>query len=209
MILPSVYRESQFEEFYRMPGMHLWHESCGNTWYSSSDVRFETFQFREVLTMNSISHVIIGLWILPVAVNIFLPLIILILWLVILAPAHLRAKAGARTAARKIISENRCDRRIHADELRVTVSDGVNLLTGLTCNISRLGICIMGLPDKLAPRADHLAVTVDRYGETYSLQIKPRWEENVTSGKRLGAVIEYAPSGWNDFVRKRSRFMAA
>jgi len=180
-----------------------------NTWYSSSDVRFETFQFREVFTMNNISYVIIGLWILPVAVNIFLPLIILILWLVILAPANLRAKARARTAARKIISENRCDRRIHADELSVAVSDGADVLTGLTCDISRQGICIMGLPDNLAPRADLLAVTVDSHRETYSLQIKPRWEENVTSGKRLGAAIEYAPSGWNDFVRNRSRFMAA
>ena len=156
--------------------------------------------------MNDVPVVVVGLWLLPVVVFFIIPLAILVVAVsmelasLMLAPSSIGKKV--RTGKR----EKRIDRRIHADDLQVSVSDGIDMFSGLVCDISKLGICIMGIPEKMFSKAERLAVVVDGGSETFSLHVTPKWERDCQSGRQIGALIEYAPDGWGDFVRGKGAF---
>ena len=156
--------------------------------------------------MNNTAALIVGLWILPVVLFVAVPLAVLVVSIsmqlasLMLTPASVRKK---RLISKK---EKRIDRRVHADDLQVSVSDGIDMFTGLVCDISKLGICIMGIPEKMFGKSERLAVVVDGGSETFSLHITPKWEKKCQSGRQIGAFIEYAPDGWGDFVRGKGAF---
>lgn len=159
--------------------------------------------------MNNVPDLIVGLWIIPVIVFVIIPLVLLCAFLCVQVVSYLIVPSVRHGLTRAIRSEKRAHRRIHANDLRVDVSDGVNVFNGLVCDISKLGICIMGIPEKLLERVDRLAVVVDSQGETYSLHVMPKWQKSMSSGRQIGALIEYAPDGWYEFVKNQGRFAFA
>ena len=159
--------------------------------------------------MNNIPTMIVGFWILPVLFFAIIPLVFLGISLAAQLISYLLLPSQRRGLTREIRSEKRAHRRIHADDMRVDISDGVDVSNGLVCDISKLGICIMGIPERLFKRAARLAVVVDSHGETFSLHVMPKWQRGGAAGKQIGASIEYAPDGWSDFVKNKGRFVLA
>ena len=154
--------------------------------------------------MDNVSGFIVGLWFLPMMLNIVLPLIMLSVWLVVQAPAKLGLGVTKQSTHSEDVQEKRIGKRVNMADIRVDVSDGFNQLTGLACNISKMGICIKGLPEKVFKQAEQLAVIVENKGEQFSLEVTPRWEIIKESSKRIGAKIESAPVGWLEFVEVRT-----
>lgn len=154
--------------------------------------------------MDNVSCFIVGLWFLPVVLNIVLPFIMLSGWLVVQAPAKIGFGATEQSTAPKFVKEKRIGKRLDATEMRVDVTDGADHSTGLACNISKMGICIMGLPGKVFNHAEELVVVLEGKGEQFSLEVSPRWEYIKESSKKIGAKIESAPVGWLEFIELRA-----
>jgi hypothetical protein len=155
--------------------------------------------------MDIVPGFIVGLWFLPMMLNIVLPLVMLSCWLVIQAPSKLGIGVKKQSTTTEPIREKRIGKRVNAADIRVNVSDGVDQLTGLACNVSKMGICIMGLPEKVFNQAEQLAVVMEHKGEQFALEVSPRWEKIKESSKRIGARIESAPVGWLEFVELRAK----
>ena len=156
--------------------------------------------------MDNVSALVVGLWILPVLIFMAVPLVILVVAVSMKLASLMLAPLSNGKEVRMGNREKRADRRIHADDLLVSVSDGVDMFTGMVCDISKLGICIMGIPEKMFRKAERLAVVVEGGPETFSLHVTPRWQKEYQSGRQIGAFIEYAPDGWGDFVRGKGGF---
>ena len=156
--------------------------------------------------MINVPGFIVGLWFLPMMLNIVLPLVMLACWLVMQVPAKLGAQEKSQDNRSESVSEKRTCRRVHASDLRVDVSDGVERLSGLACNISQMGICIWGLPEKVFSKAERLTIIMEEKGTRFSFDVLPKWETIMESGKRIGARIDSAPEGWLEFVEVRESY---
>ncbi len=153
--------------------------------------------------MSTIPNVIVSLWLLLLFLQLLLPLAMLCGWLLVKSPVYFSSLSPASSNAEEGKDlEKRAFRRIHANNLRIKVSDGKEFFNGVVCNISRLGICIMGLPDKIYQKEKHLSAVVDHDEGSYSLQIAPIWRVSKDSGIRIGASIIYAQEEWFDFVNR-------
>ena len=85
------------------------------------------------------------------------------------------------------------------------ITAGDTTCTGLVCNISRLGISLKHLPDKLFDKMDELTVVIRGYGADHNLLVKPRWILATESGQQIGAEINTVPPGWNQFLMQTER----
>ena len=156
--------------------------------------------------MNETPVLIVGLWILPVLFLVAVPLVVMLMKAGMKLATLMLTPSATEKKVRVGAREKRGDRRIHADDLQVSVSDGIDMFTGLVCDISKLGICVMGIPGKMFRKSERLAVIVESGSETFSLHVTPKWQKHYESGRQIGAYIEYAPDGWNDFVKGKGRF---
>ncbi|THB77085.1 MAG: hypothetical protein D6B25_07865 [Desulfobulbaceae bacterium] len=159
--------------------------------------------------MDNSTEILINLWLIPGISVICVTLSILVLRPLLRTSDFFGSSSFRSRRIKKRGYENRAARRINTNDLRVDVSDGTALFTGLACNISRFGICIMGLPEKVFQKAERLAIVVDYNNRSYSLHVKPVWQFNCESGKQIGASIEYAPREWRDFVDSCGAFLSS
>lgn len=136
--------------------------------------------------MNNLPYLVVGLWFLPLVVYAIIPLLFACGFGIVRTTSILFAPYPRRGLTREFKSEQRAHRRIHADDLLVDISDGVDIFKGLVCNVSNLGICLMGIPEKLFTKADRLAVVVKSRGETYSLHILPKWQKKKSRAGKSG-----------------------
>ena len=156
--------------------------------------------------MTYLPSLIVCLWLLPIAGLVFILLVLLCVSFSLHIARPLFGSSETRSQRRKIRHEKRAHRRVYADDLKVDVSDGIDFFNGIVCDISKLGICIMGIPEKLFKKTDRLTVVVDSQGETYAFHVMPRWQRSGVAGRQIGASIEYAPDGWYEFVKDKSSF---
>ena len=85
------------------------------------------------------------------------------------------------------------------------IKAGNSTCTGLVCDISRMGIRLNHLPDKLLNKMDKLTVVIRGYGVDHSLLVRPKWVAETESGKLMGAEIDTPPPGWNQFLLQTER----
>lgn len=102
---------------------------------------------------------------------------------------------------RKVITMNRRRHpRMGITGMVADISDGRGFFTGTVHDISRFGLALDDLPEKIDSRARRLTVIVDGQGGHFKLKIKPRWETAAGRRKFIGGQIEQSSIAWTDFV---------
>ena len=143
---------------------------------------------------------IIYLWLFPLAVLVLLPLVLSITGLL-----H-RLMRDFFFAAELTGREKRLHPRfIPYEGTFAEVSVGDTTCTGLVCNISRLGIGLKHLPDRFFDTVEELRVVIRGYGADHNLLVRPKWILATESGQQIGAEIDQAPPGWNQFLMQTER----
>ena len=106
----------------------------------------------------------------------------------------------------EMIEEKRKHRRYSLKEgncVEVRMGDNACsiICTGLLSDISRVGISLTEIPVMFLDRVERLTVVIRGYGEDHTLRIKPKWSVATVAGKQIGAEIESASAGWQQFLK--------
>jgi len=91
--------------------------------------------------------------------------------------------------------------------IEADISDGKGFFSGLVLDISRFGIQISGIPERLDHSADIYSIILDGPGVHFKLLARPIWEEANGSSKTIGAQIENSPWTWAEFVMRQEKDM--
>jgi len=102
--------------------------------------------------------------------------------------------------------EARKTSRIPTSGLRAEISDGTVSYSGLVTNISRLGLCIQHISEKLSSSRSLISIVIRNSTVHYRVVARPRWEQFQTGrGKTIGVEIARAPENWNEFILSFSK----
>jgi len=148
-------------------------------------------------------EIIVYLWFLPVTIWVLIPLALRAAGLSLQLANRLLFISGENTVE---ISENRNKRRdprLNISPIAVKVTDGDHFHTATIKNISRIGICLKNLPEKLFNKADRLTVIIkEKEKNHHTLRVQPVWATTGASGQKIGARIETASSEWLHFIKQ-------
>jgi hypothetical protein len=95
--------------------------------------------------------------------------------------------------------ERRRYQRVAIDNLLVDVADGSGFFRGLVSDVSRFGVCISDLPQRLNADGD-MTIVVSGKGGNYKMNVRPRWYCHGNARKSVGVEIINIPKGWVEFV---------
>ena len=90
--------------------------------------------------------------------------------------------------------------RIQDLPLEADISDGTRFFSGYVDNISRFGICLRDVPNRLDHQARRISVVLSCNGSSFKMMTRPCWTEQNGSGKSVGLEILNAPWQWTEFV---------
>lgn len=100
--------------------------------------------------------------------------------------------------------ETKMDQRRHprmaVDKLMVDLSDGRGFFAGTVSDLSRFGLMVDNVPNKLDEKAPQFSVIVSGRGKSFKMKTRPRWSVRQSISKRVGMEIIHAPWGWTEFV---------
>jgi hypothetical protein len=148
------------------------------------------------------------LWFLPVAIWVGIPLALRAVGLSLQLANQLLfiRNSGQNTVKPQAAENQRRYARFETSPITVKVSDG-DLSCGATLrNISRLGIGLKNLPEKLFSRAERLTVIIkEKEQNPHTLRVQPVWATADASGQNIGARIITASSEWLDFLQHYRR----
>ena len=96
--------------------------------------------------------------------------------------------------------EKRNHLRVVVEEMTADVSDGDHSCTGIVCNISKLGIGLMDLPETIIKKADKLSLIIRKEGVHYPMYLIPQWSDKNGSKVAMGGELENVPEDWGNFV---------
>jgi hypothetical protein len=99
--------------------------------------------------------------------------------------------------------ENRKHPRMVINNIEADISDGKGFFNGVVLDISRFGIQIADIPQRLDSSADIYSVIIDGPGIHFKLLARPIWEVKNGSSKTIGAQIENSPWTWAEFVLRQ------
>ena len=80
------------------------------------------------------------------------------------------------------------------------ISDGRGFFTGTVHDISRFGVALDDIPEKMNSHATQFTIIVDGQGKRFRLKIVPKWETAAGHQKSIGCQIEQSPYTWAEFV---------
>lgn len=155
--------------------------------------------------MTGVSEYFAYLWLVPVSLFLFIPLG---LGMGNLLLSFTRMCCPAETSPEK--EEKRRHQRFIPEigssvEVKMVGNSCTSICSGLLNDISKVGISLKELPVMFLDRVEHLTVIVRGYGENHTLLIRPKWSLATASGNQIGAQIESASSGWNQFLQDLER----
>lgn len=84
--------------------------------------------------------------------------------------------------------------------LEADISDGHGFFSGTVHDISRNGLSLQDIPDKMNTRANKLSIVVNGKGRHFKLQLVPKWEVLAGNQKHIGGSLEQCSISWMDFV---------
>jgi hypothetical protein len=87
--------------------------------------------------------------------------------------------------------------------IEADVSDGSGFFNGIVQDISRFGLAIKNIPNRLDNSADIYSVILDGPGTHFKLLVRPVWEIDDGANKTIGAQIENSPWTWTEFVMRQ------
>jgi hypothetical protein len=96
--------------------------------------------------------------------------------------------------------EKRRYQRIAIENLSVDVADGVGFFQGMVSDISRSGICMTDLSERLNGDVKKMTVVVSGKGANFRMNVRPRWYTHGGVRKIVGVEMINAPVGWAEFV---------
>lgn len=99
--------------------------------------------------------------------------------------------------------ESRKHPRLGIANLEADISDGSEFFTGVVQDISRFGLAIRDIPNRLDKSADIYSVILDGPGTHFKLLVRPVWEIDDGINKIIGAQIENSPWNWTEFVMRQ------
>lgn len=143
---------------------------------------------------------IIVLWLLPFTFLLVLPLVLATIALFLLLTRRYFFTGNMMGK-----EQRRHPRFIPYDGTFAEVSIGEMRCTGMVNDISRLGIGLKYLPDKLLEKMDRLTVVIRGYGVDHNLLVRPKWVLRTEAGKQIGAEIDTMPPGWIQFLLQTKR----
>ena len=91
--------------------------------------------------------------------------------------------------------------RITIEGLDVDISDGIGFSSGSANNISRFGIGLTNVANKLSIDEDNYTVVISGHNNGFKLKVDPKWEEVNGHSKIIGVEIHNAPLAWTEFVK--------
>jgi len=96
----------------------------------------------------------------------------------------------------------RLHQRIQVPNLVVDVSDGINSFSGTASNVSRYGMLLNDIPQKINNHAMSLSIAVSVNGIIFKkMKGIPRWVSQNNVRKKMGIHILDATSSWIVFVK--------
>lgn len=152
--------------------------------------------------MTGVSDYFAYLWLVPVSLFIIVPLCIGLGNLVLCL-----ARVGRSTVVESPVKEEKREHQRFTPEggntveVKMVGNSCTSICTGLLCDISKVGISLKELPLMFLDKVEQLTVIVRGYEEEHTLLVRPRWSLATDSGNQLGAQIEGASPGWNQFIK--------
>lgn len=155
------------------------------------------------------SEYFVLLWLIPVTLCIIIPLAICFGWLT--------ARLGRDLAAGRIpfneyfsrrhfvmaeSQQRRKEQRVSVQkQLMAEITDGVTTISGMVANISRMGMCIMGIPASMTESGGPLTVVIRNSPVEMQIVGVPRWRNpRQPGGTAIGMAITSSPADWDEYV---------
>ncbi len=156
-------------------------------------------------------ELMVYVWLIPVFLFFILPGMIMVPHMVFQLAArcvtYFMRSATVSAQSRDVQNENSLEKRRSprccVSGVVADVTDGINSCTGLVCNISKIGIGLMDLPEKIMQKADKLSIIIKGHDGHYPMYLNPQWVDNKGSSLRIGGLIENVPTDWEIFVSSR------
>jgi hypothetical protein len=82
------------------------------------------------------------------------------------------------------------------------ISDGKGFFSGRVHDISRLGLSLYDIPQKIDAQSSFLTVIVSDQGDHFKLQIRPCWQKTGGLNKIIGGRVEQSTFSWTEFVMR-------
>lgn len=82
------------------------------------------------------------------------------------------------------------------------ISDGKGFFSGRVHDISRLGLSLYDIPQKIDAQSSFLTVIVSDQGDHFKLQIRPCWQKSAGLDKIIGGRVEQSTFAWTEFVMR-------
>lgn len=95
---------------------------------------------------------------------------------------------------------NRVYQRIDIQGLNGDISDGAGFFPGSVTDISRFGMCMSDLPQRVNEQTKRMTVVISGHGKNFKMVVRPRWSEKTGMRKMVGFEILNTPWEWTDFV---------
>lgn len=97
---------------------------------------------------------------------------------------------------------NRVYKRIDVQGFQADISDGVGFFPGELHNVSRFGLCMTDLPQRIDETAARMTIVINGHGQNFKMLIRPKWSQKMGLRKTVGFEILNTPYEWTDFVLK-------
>jgi hypothetical protein len=96
--------------------------------------------------------------------------------------------------------KKRCHQRVEVQNLVANLSDGVDFFSGTVSNISRLGLLLNDIPQKLKSQGKKLSIIVTAKGRNFKMQVEQKWVSGDKSQRKMGVEILDPPLDWTVFA---------
>lgn len=148
---------------------------------------------------------------MPLIIYIIIPLLMLSCWLAtrpikFLAPSLFGGEVETNPSRQytEQKSDKRIESRILTKGLTAKIADEFGVYDSLVANISRAGVCLKNVPERLSASTEMLSVIIRGKTEEYSMFLAPSWENSHHSrGRVIGGKIDKTPNNWLQFVHSQ------
>ena len=90
--------------------------------------------------------------------------------------------------------------RVEVRNLVARLSDGVESFAGTVSNISRLGLLLKDIPQRLKSQKDKLSIIVSAKGKDFKMQVEPVWVGENKAQIQMGVAIINPPLAWTMYA---------
>lgn len=154
-------------------------------------------------TMNTYENIFLYLWLIPVIGLIVIPL----LWS-LFASFYRALERKRMVQVEGCILENagsgekRNGDRILLNEGHAYIDEPDDCCRASVSNISRYGICLDQIPKAVDVKDNPMMVLLRTPDRDFTFHARPMWKKLTSRGYMVGAVIDQAPTGWENMLEK-------